>query len=537
MPATYNDRLDGSIAGVAAKAPVRVATTANITLSGTQTIDGVAVVADDRVLVKNQTTTTENGIYRASATAWVREPDFNGARDVVTGTLIYVNSGTLNGGYFFRVTSSNPVDIGDDAITLVRHGSSLGSSADNYLNLIGSATGSNPQYVTIQAVGTTNTSVGINHNSIGTTSVGYQYNGLLNGVAGSPTTGRHKFNIAGKPALELTDVYWNPDAVYSGTYYGYPVISSGFGTSAVTTDMICGVLSVESPYYGLTGKNGSTVNGLTLTIGAKGLTGAVHFLTNGVLAHVNIAGISNTAGTDKYNTAESALWFYGAGTGSGGGAVISTQGSTANGTTFYDAGTGGYEFKSDNTSSRMLRLSRTSSGVNGIDIISAATAINPQIAPYGSDTDIGLTLKTKGTTNQNISFYDAGALQCQIGGGSSSTSYVFIGGGANATSISAQSGTNPSLTIYTVGTGGITLASNNTSNTLLELKNSYDVVIGNSAQATNATAGFLFIPSCAGAPTGVPASIPSNRVALMYDRSNNKLYAYNGAWVSTAALT
>jgi hypothetical protein len=308
MPATYNDRLDGSVAGVAAKAPVRVATTANITLSGTQTIDGVAVVADDRVLVKNQTTTTQNGIYRASATAWVREPDFNGARDVVTGTIIYVNSGTLNGGYFFRLTSANPVDIGDDAITFIRHSSSLGSSSDNYINLIGSATGANPQYVDITAVGTTNTSVGIEYNSIGTTSVGYQFNGLLNGVAGTPTTGRQKFTIAGKSALEITDNYWNPDAVYSGTYYGYPVISAGFGTTALTTDMIVGVISVESPYYGLTGKNGLTVDGLTLTIGGKGPNGAVHFLSNGVISHVNIAGIGNPNGTDKYNTAQSGIW-------------------------------------------------------------------------------------------------------------------------------------------------------------------------------------------------------------------------------------
>ena len=49
------DRIDGVQASVALKAPVRVASTANVTLSGTQTIDGVAVVVDDRVLLKDQT--------------------------------------------------------------------------------------------------------------------------------------------------------------------------------------------------------------------------------------------------------------------------------------------------------------------------------------------------------------------------------------------------------------------------------------------------------------------------------------------------
>ena len=57
------DRRTGLTGATAIKQPCRVATTANLTLSGTQTIDGVAVVADDRVLVKNQTTATQNGIY------------------------------------------------------------------------------------------------------------------------------------------------------------------------------------------------------------------------------------------------------------------------------------------------------------------------------------------------------------------------------------------------------------------------------------------------------------------------------------------
>lgn len=63
MGSTITDRLAGVTASLASKAPVRAATTANITLSGAQTIDAVAVVADDRVLVKNQTDGTENGIY------------------------------------------------------------------------------------------------------------------------------------------------------------------------------------------------------------------------------------------------------------------------------------------------------------------------------------------------------------------------------------------------------------------------------------------------------------------------------------------
>lgn len=56
------------------------------------------------------------------------------------------------------------------------------------------------------------------------------------------------------------------------------------------------------------------------------------------------------------------------------------------------------------------------------------------------------------------------------------------------------------------------------------------------ALATSATAGFLTIPSCAGTPTGVPASIPTGQVPIVYDSTNNKIAVYNGGWKQTAAL-
>lgn len=118
MPATYTDRLDGLTASVAVKAPCRVATTANITLSGLQTIDGVTLVANDRVLVTSQTDASENGIWLAQAGAWSRALDFNGLRDVVGGTQIYVTSGTVNAGTIWRVAGTGTYSIGADDIDL-----------------------------------------------------------------------------------------------------------------------------------------------------------------------------------------------------------------------------------------------------------------------------------------------------------------------------------------------------------------------------------------------------------------------------------
>lgn len=111
------DRIAGLNGSVGVKAPCRVATTAAITLSGEQTIDGIAIVAGDRVLVKNQSTSADNGIYIASAGAWSRALDFNGERDARNGTLMFVTAGSTNGLSLFRVVATDPVSVGSTSIT------------------------------------------------------------------------------------------------------------------------------------------------------------------------------------------------------------------------------------------------------------------------------------------------------------------------------------------------------------------------------------------------------------------------------------
>jgi len=70
------------------KSPCVASTPSNITLSGEQTIAGVAVVAGNRVLVRSQTDPTENGVYDASTSAWTRSTDWNDASDVINGMLV-----------------------------------------------------------------------------------------------------------------------------------------------------------------------------------------------------------------------------------------------------------------------------------------------------------------------------------------------------------------------------------------------------------------------------------------------------------------
>ena len=72
------------------------ATTANISLSGTQTIDGVSVVAGNVVLVKNQTTKSENGIYIASSGSWTRSTELDVNAEFINWKTVYVSSGAVN---------------------------------------------------------------------------------------------------------------------------------------------------------------------------------------------------------------------------------------------------------------------------------------------------------------------------------------------------------------------------------------------------------------------------------------------------------
>lgn len=84
--------VDSVAVGLDTKASVRAATTANITLSGAQTIDSVSVIATNRVLVKNQSTGSENGFYVAAAGAWARSTDM-AAGSSAAGSYCFVEEG------------------------------------------------------------------------------------------------------------------------------------------------------------------------------------------------------------------------------------------------------------------------------------------------------------------------------------------------------------------------------------------------------------------------------------------------------------
>lgn len=99
------------------KMSVRAATTANITLSGTQTIDGIAVVASNRVLVKNQTTASQNGIYSVASGAWTRTTDADSTGELNPMCLIGVEEGTTQAKTYWSLTNTGTITISTTALT------------------------------------------------------------------------------------------------------------------------------------------------------------------------------------------------------------------------------------------------------------------------------------------------------------------------------------------------------------------------------------------------------------------------------------
>lgn len=121
--------------GVKPIAPVKAATTGNITLSGLQTVDGIALVVDNRVLVKNQSTASQNGIYLVKTTGWVKV-----AADSILAALVFVEEGTVNNdSKFFAQTATNFILFSRvDTITagggLIKVGTELSIPANGVVN-------------------------------------------------------------------------------------------------------------------------------------------------------------------------------------------------------------------------------------------------------------------------------------------------------------------------------------------------------------------------------------------------------------------
>jgi hypothetical protein len=131
--------VDASRQGIDFKESVQVATTASITLSGLQAIDGYTTLAGDRVLVKNQSTASANGIYVAASGTWVRSADAASTGQVSSGMITYVENGTTNAGTQWVLQTTGSITVGTTALSFVQFSGASSTTAGNGLTASGNA--------------------------------------------------------------------------------------------------------------------------------------------------------------------------------------------------------------------------------------------------------------------------------------------------------------------------------------------------------------------------------------------------------------
>lgn len=129
--AVTKQQLDAAVRGLDWKPSARAASTTNVNLAspGT-TLDGVTLVSGDRILLKDQTTGSQNGLYTwtASASALVRTPEADSSAEVTAGMAVSITEGTTNGDKVFLLTTNDAIVL--DTTTLVF--SALGGGGVSY---------------------------------------------------------------------------------------------------------------------------------------------------------------------------------------------------------------------------------------------------------------------------------------------------------------------------------------------------------------------------------------------------------------------
>ena len=325
--------------------------------------------------------------------------------------------------------------------------------------------------------------------------------------------------------------------------------------------------SGNNPYFEAKGTNAAVgINLLTKSSGAYG------FYTNSS-SPVQQFGITHTASAVN--------WVSVTGNTTGQSAIISAAGETNVGLRLTTKGTGALRFYTDSSLYQQFQISRTASTVNYLNVTGAATGNDPALSAQGSDSTLGLSIYTAGTGNITFKTQNTSSTGFQIIHSADADTYVAVTGddggdfvklgveGANADILNiyapgdiifcddadgtaeqfeihitssavnplrvtgGTTGNSPAITARGETNVGIIIAPQGTENLYLGTAVTHGVVVGAGALATTATAGFLWIPSCPGTPTGAPTPPYTNAVALCADTSNHRLYMFeSGGWVT-----
>lgn len=301
--------VDSVAQGLDVKQSVHVATTANLaSLSTLLTIDGHTLQAGERVLVKNQDTAADNGIYVAASGSWSRADDFDGTPAVTTGAFAFVEYGTVNGGTGWVLTTTGTITIGSTALTFSQFSGGAAYTAGDALSLTGTEFDVKYDNSTVGLNGSNQLEVkdgGISGTKIASSAVDLttKVTGTLpiaNGGTGA-TSASDNVVFAGPAsggpaapsfrALVAADIpNHSTDKLTSGTL---GVARGGTGTANFTTAGFVKADGTNAFTSQATIALGSEVSG-TLPV-ANGGTGQTTLTSNGVLLGNGTSGISQTS--------------------------------------------------------------------------------------------------------------------------------------------------------------------------------------------------------------------------------------------------
>ena len=260
--------VDNVAQGLGPKAACQVGTTANITLSGLQTIDSYTTLSGDRVLVKNQGTSSENGIYIASASAWTRAVDMDVWSEVSGAYTVVLNGGQADTGWV--CTASKTGTIGVTAMPWVQFSGSATYFAGTGLSLASNTFSITNTGVTAASYGSATQTVTFVINAQGQITSATSQNIAI--AATQITSGTIDSARISGSYTGITGV----GTITAGTWNGTTIAVANGGTGATT---------LTGYVYG----NGTGAMSAATTIPTTSLSGTI---TNAQLANSTISGVA-----------------------------------------------------------------------------------------------------------------------------------------------------------------------------------------------------------------------------------------------------
>lgn len=239
--ASTKNYVDNAIAGLAWKAPVRVASPAATnfgTMSGLIPIDGVTPNAGDRILLKSQSTPSNNGIWIAAAGAWTRSTDAATGAELLNAA-VYVEEGTTQADTGWVCTTNAPITIGTTALTFVQFTGAGTYTNGNGLTLTGNvfAVGAGTGILSTPGQVAMDPSVLATHTDVTNATVGMarKASGTLAGTA-SPEVITHNLGtrsvqvtvVNGASPYNAVEVDWQATTTSTVTIIYNPALGAGY---------------------------------------------------------------------------------------------------------------------------------------------------------------------------------------------------------------------------------------------------------------------------------------------------------------------